>query len=290
MARVRSERSVRDVVLVPISAWVDADPAGCPPAGDPPFELAEGLHLTTLSDECRLDADQVMLEGDLVINACQQRGYNHDPTPQHGWRYAFVRTVDYPTYEADPFGWDGDDLLWTAVVLSRLVRDNGYSLEYAARIIMCRDEVAEVIPVGPGGVATHRLRPRERDWLTYEEACQLRDLLDRFIRVNAALPQRVFHAVNLSEDAMRLGFAERFPLLIGIGLEALINTEERGPSRQFRERLPQLAAEVGVTGVNEEFARELYGARSHAAHGQEVAMPPSAPPGRSWAGARSRLG
>ena len=86
-------------------------------------------------------------------SACSlQRGYNHDPTPQLGCRYAFVWAVDHQTYEADPFGWDGDDLLWTAVVLSRLVRDNGYSLEYAARIIMCRDEVAEVIPVGAGGL------------------------------------------------------------------------------------------------------------------------------------------
>jgi hypothetical protein len=43
-------------------------------------------------------------------------------------------------------------------------------------------------------------------------------------------------------------------------------------ARQFREHLPLLAAEVGVAGIDVDFARELYTARSEAAHGAPVGM------------------
>lgn len=68
------------------------------------------------------------------------------------------------------------------------------------------------------------------------------------------------------------GILQRALLLISVALEGLIQSDRQKVSRQFRERLPKLAAEVGVEGIDEQFAVELYEARSEAAHGAQVSM------------------
>ncbi|MCY4086476.1 MAG: hypothetical protein OXG37_06225 [Actinomycetia bacterium] len=105
-----------------------------------------------------------------------------------------------------------------------------------------------MISARAGWGATYRLCPQKRDWLTAGEAAELRGLLTAFTRAKDTLPHCVFHAVNLSEDAMRLGYWDRFPLFPGIGLEGLIRA---GNARLFRERLPRLGDDVGIDGVDE---------------------------------------
>lgn len=130
----------------------------------------------------------------------------------------------------------------------------------------------QVIPIhAPGHVATFRLR-RDRDWLTPSEAVELRDLLADHEPVKDTLPWKVIHALNLSEDAVHLRILQRSLLLITTGLEGLIQSHRHQVSKQFRERLPQLAGEVGIEGVDEQYADDLYGARSEAAHGAPVSM------------------
>jgi hypothetical protein len=62
---------------------------------------------------------------------------------------------------------------------------------------------------------------------------------------------------------------QRALLLISTGLEGLIQSDSNRVAKQYREHLPQLADEVGVEGVDEDFSRDLYTARSEAAHGAQ---------------------
>ncbi|MCY4086475.1 MAG: hypothetical protein OXG37_06220 [Actinomycetia bacterium] len=137
------ERSVRDVLLVP--TWpahpkeFERNPPAVmlPPSGDPvrPVVLADGLELTVLP----------AAEANLVMDAREPCGYSHRPVRQFSQGYSFVRTVDHTSeqYESRPYRWNADGLLWEAVVNSRLIRDNGYSPEYAARIVEFGDREPE---------------------------------------------------------------------------------------------------------------------------------------------------
>jgi hypothetical protein len=253
--------TVRDVLLVP-TTYVEGDYPDEVPAGDEPIDLGEDLRLA------RLSSDDV----ELVLNACTQRGHYFVAVRQFGQRYSFVRAIDPAVLEDAPYGWDDGNLIFFATVLSRLIHDNGHSLEYAARIVDHEDGSQQVIPVNaPGFVATSRLR-RGRDWLTADEADGLRQLLADYLPVKEALPWKVSHALNVSEEAIHLQIFQRALLLIATGLEGLVQSDTRRATRQFCERLPLLAAEVGVDGVDEEFADALYTARSQAAHGARVSM------------------
>jgi hypothetical protein len=65
---------------------------------------------------------------------------------------------------------------------------------------------------------------------------------------------------------------QRALLLIATALEGLIQSDSNRVAKQFRERLPRLADEAGVDGIDEQFADALYTARSEAAHGSPVSM------------------
>jgi hypothetical protein len=206
------------------------------------------------------------------MNACTQRGHYFFGIRQFGQRYSLVRRVDPGVLEAAHYGWDEGHLIFYATVLSRLIHDNGHSFEYAARILDHEGGLQQVIPVhAPGFLATYRLR-RDRDWLTAAEADELRQLLVDYVPVKDTLPWKVSHALNLSEDAVRMQLFQRALLLLATALEGLIQSDANKVAKQFRERLPQLAEEVGVEGVDEQFARDLYAARSEAAHGAQVSM------------------
>jgi len=255
---------IRDVVVIPttlVEGGYSREEEQ--PAGRPPAELAEEMTLEVLPSE----------ESELLMNACSQRGHYFLGVRQFGARYTFVREVDPAVYEGDrAFGWDDDNKLFYAIVLSRLIRDNGHSLEFAARIVDHEDGMQQVIPVhAPGYVTGYRLR-RDRDWLTQSEAGELRQLFADHWPLRDGLPWKVIHALNLTEDAVHLRIFQRSLLLITTALDGLIHSERRQVSKQFRERLPLLAAEVGVDGVDEQFASELYDARSEAAHGAQVSM------------------
>jgi hypothetical protein len=91
------------------------------------------------------------------------------------------------------------------------------------------------------------------------------------------LPDRVHRAISLSEGVVHNPVIERALNLVVIGLESLLNTNRVQVTRQMVTRIPLLAAEVGVDGVDEAFADEMYDHRSRAAHGAQVPLPPAAP-------------
>jgi hypothetical protein len=252
---------IRDVLVIP-TTHVEGNYDDEPPAGDEAIGISDGIVLERIPHA----------DVELVLNACTQRGHYFLGARQFGQRYTFVRHVDPAMYERELYAWDEENVLFYTMVLSRLVHDNAHSLEYAARVVDHEDGLQQVIPIyAPAYVATSRLR-RDRDWLTVPEAEDLTQLLADYLSVKDDLPWKVVHALNLSEEAIHQRVLQRALLLIAIALEGLIQSNRNRIAKQFRERLPQLAEEVGIDGIDEDFARELYEARSEAAHAAPVSM------------------
>ena len=257
-----SVRSVRDVLLVlPNHNAAHDDFEAHPPVGSPAFDLGGGLRLE------HLDSDLA----DLVMNACTPRGHYWFGVRQFGSLFAFVREIPDPETARWEWTWDTDNEIWFAIVLSRLVRDNGYSTEFAARVVEHEDGEYQVIPVNaPASVATFRLKPAERDWLTVEEAGELRDLVQALRDRGWELPERVIRAVNRAEDAVISRYLQQQVIMIGVGLEALVNTDRQKANRQFKIRVSALSELVGGGVMTRSQAAKLYDARSEAAHDDQV--------------------
>jgi len=115
-------------------------------------------------------------------------------------------------------------------------------------------------------------RPDRRLWLDAEDATALAALHERWRSVRECLGERVRHALWLCEYGFRIQFLEVALPHYVTALEALLNTDEHGTGRQFRDRVPQLAAAVGVDDVDEELCRQVWRERSRWTHGQRVSL------------------
>jgi hypothetical protein len=163
--------------------------------------------------------------------------------------------------------------------LSRLIVDNAYTPEFAARIVDYSDGEQQIIPQGIhllDLLPAYRLRD-SRDWLTDADAVALGQLVDAHWQKMTTRPKQVARALSLSEGAFHTTVYERALVLLMMGLEALLNTSEVGVSKQMKKRLRALAADVGVAGVTGRWAQRMYAARSKPAHGQGLRLPPVAP-------------
>lgn len=132
---------------------------------------------------------------ELVMNACTPRGHYFVPVRQFGQRYSFVKEVSLDELEERHFAWDTDGTLDDAITLSRLVRDNGYSTEYAARLLDYEDGQRCVVYVlHREDKAIWRLR-RDREWLDAAEGRELAALLAAYWECREQLPHRVRRAM-----------------------------------------------------------------------------------------------
>jgi hypothetical protein len=253
---------IRDILLV---CWSDADgdEREFPPVTDP-VPLGRDLCLV------RLDND----EAQLVVSACLPRGHYFVPTWQSPFLYAFEREINVAGYDTDRFSWDTDGTIKTALQLSRLVVDHGYSTEFAARIVDHADAHQQIVPhfihllrFTP----TYRLR-RDRDWFTDGDAHALARLLAAYWATMEALPPRVHRAISVGESVVHSGTVERSLVLLMMGLEPLLNTHDEKVAKQITTRIPLLAHDVGVPNVSKTFASQMYDERSRPAHGQELSL------------------
>lgn len=227
-----------------------------------PLDLGRGVAIE------RLDAD----ETELVMNACSPRGHYFWPIRQFGQRYSFVKDVDLASVEQTRHSWDDDNCLTDALTLSRLVRDNAYSTQYAARIIDHDDgERTVAFTLGSEGKHVYRLR-RDREWLDRSEGAELRDLLSAYWQAEPTLPSRVRRAMWRTEYASWLRWGDLEVATIISGLEALLKTDRHKATRQFTHRVPALAEEVGVDGVTSKSCVGMYDARSEWVHGAHVRL------------------
>jgi hypothetical protein len=263
--RARVER-IRDVLLVPATdervsedEWRDN-----PPAGDPAVDLGRGLSIVH-----RLSRE----ENELVMHACEPRGHFFIPAFPFGVRQAYVHVLPVAEYERNPYGWDPEGTISAAYKLSRLVRDNAVSTEYSARIVDYADGQRQVIP-GPvsGEWATTYRAGTGRAWLSAQDAAELRAVLDAYWSSPGIVARRLGRAVDRCEGSVHQQFAEEAVRDVVTGLEALLKTGRHQATRQFVQRVPSLARDVGISGVTQRFCEQMYRWRSQGSHGARVTM------------------
>jgi hypothetical protein len=216
----------------------------------------------------RLDRDTT----ELVMNACTPRGHYFLPVRQFGQRYSLVKEVSLDELDDRHYAWDTDGTLDDALTLSRLVRDNGYSTEYAARLLDYEDGQRCIVYVlHREDKAIWRLH-RDREWLDAAEGRELAALLAAYWECREQLPPRVRRAMWRMAYAPRIRWADMvLPILVG-GLEALLKIGRRDLTQQFKKRVPALAAEIGIDGLDEDLAERLYDGRSDWVHGSHVQL------------------
>ncbi len=209
---------------------------------------------------------------ELVMNACTPRGHYFVPVRQFGQRYSFVKEVSLEELEERHFAWDTDGTLDDALTLSRLVRDNGYSTEYAARLLDYEDgQCCVVYVLHREDKAIWRLH-HGREWLDAPEGRELAALLAAYWECREHLPPRVRRAMWRMAYAPRIRWADMVvPILVG-GIEALLKIGRRDLTQQFKKRIPALASDVGIDGLDEDLAERLYDGRSDWVHGSHVQL------------------
>jgi hypothetical protein len=207
-----------------------------------------------------------------MMAACTPRGHFYFGVPLWGQRYSFVRHVPLDQYEANVYGWDDDQVLSSALALSRLIRDNAHCAEFAGRIVDHEDGEQQVIALSGFESRVAYRYGRDRDWLDAAEAAELQVLLDRFLQAEPDWPPRVRRGIRNCERASQTPFlSESQPRLV-TGLEALLNTNPGHVSKQFRERVRVLATELGINGVSGGLLDRMYDFRSKAYHGDDIKL------------------
>jgi hypothetical protein len=258
---------IRDVMLFVFVGEDSGDRADA--AGDPPVPIARGVALKQFPVE----------EAELVRDACMARGHYFVPSYQSTPLWGFEREIAADAHNEHRFAWDSDGTLITTMKLSRLVVDNGYTPEFAARVVDHADGEQQVIPQWTHYLdllPSYRMRV-SRDWITADEAAALGRLVDRYWEKMDTLPGQVARALNLSEGVVHTNVYERALVLMMMALEALLNTRPTSVSKQMKHRMRLLAAELGIDGVSGGWAERMYSARSKPAHGQELRLPTASP-------------
>lgn len=227
----------------------------------PPIGLGRGLVLASLDQD----------EAELVLTACSPRGHYFVPIRQFGQMYSFVRETDPAELDDGRWTWDPDRVIRDALAMSRLVLDNGYSTEYAARIFDYANGEQQIMPTPVPTQYAYRVRPTARDWLTVSEADELRDLLTEYWALGDDLPERVAHALWLAEYLVSARWLDVIAPLLVVAFEALVNTSKDLVTRQFRERVPAMTEQAG-SGLSTTLCDRMYDARSRWVHGARVPL------------------
>lgn len=265
--------TVRDVIVCAADNNDDVDVEEYrrhPPVGEE--RLAE---VDLFVEKVDLGSGAVLLqlpheEAELIANACTQRGHYFHPIRQFGQRYTFEREVATSALDGNHYAWDHEHVLGDLLTLSRLIRDNGFSMQYAARVIEYEDGQRSVIYTpGHEGKGAYRLR-RDREWLDGPEAEELSHLYREFRE--AELPGRVARAMFRCEYATWQRYADISLSMIVGGLEALLGLGKDDTSRRFKDRIEAMAKELGIEGVDDALLDRLYQGRSAWVHGSPVQL------------------
>ncbi|HZV73870.1 MAG TPA: hypothetical protein VFF79_09170 [Conexibacter sp.] len=205
-----------------------------------------------------------------LIDACELRGENWNPTRQYGCIHAYVAEVPPKRCEKRLSAWDEQGTLLETLALSRLIHPNAGACDYAVRRIIGDDDREQLAPYDAGTArVAFRIEDGSAGWLTASEAEELADLLRSYS--SATLPLRVGRALYLSETLVRQeGYQDALPLLV-TGIEALLKVGRRHLSEQFAQRTSALAAEVGIQ-ITTARCVQAYDDRSAQVHGGFVSL------------------
>ncbi len=257
---------MRDILVIPSPGYLaDPDEWMEHRAVEGPVDLGNGVMLERLRQVDGVDV------AEQVIHASVPRGLNHDATRSFGQLYSFWREIPEAEWNSQGmFNWDTTHAIAEAVVISRLVLDNGHSYEFAGRVFDRDDGHRRIAPLnGYDGRTAYRAR-KSRFWFTEPEANELRTLLDQYRAAKANLPARVERALGQAERSAQSRFITDAVAHIATGLEALLNTnEEEEITKQFVKRSKQLADELGIDGTSNTYWSWIYKKRSEVVHGAE---------------------
>jgi hypothetical protein len=185
---------------------------------------------------------------------------------QYAQMYAYGR--DLPP-EAEIHRWDDDHRLSRLVAMSRLIHPTTVGFRYAARVRQ-NDDALAVTPAQLHGISPDvYLSPSHtRDWLTVEEAKLLAEVdAQAEPLTKPSFPERVSRALWYFDYAQGTYYADLRWTMIATALEALIHTGTQGSTRQFKHRVPALAADVGAPPMTISEAHAAYDFRSRLSHG-----------------------
>src|SRR5260370_23379564 len=218
------------------------------------FQLADDIWITQLPKEI---AEQVM-------DCLEARVFGWPkPIRQSPQLYTFVRTHNV---DANIWDWKPDQKLEQCVALSRLVHPTSIPLSLHAKIKTDSDgKLLELIPLETELRGAWVADREGRDWLTEEDAKNLKDLVSH---LPLSVPTRVSRALWYFEMAARNYFAAVRWTLISTGLEALIHTERGHSTHQFKTRAAKLATHLCITAFKVDTALSFYALRSPLSHGQ----------------------
>jgi hypothetical protein len=253
---------VVDYLVVPTDeVGSDVVPAG---HGGCPVDVGNGVRLERID---RALADRIFAASSLY-------GENWNPAGGPASIHAYVRDTwsegeDFARLNK-MYNWDSEERIWPVVHLSRLLRDNGTSTQYAVRLLVHRDDSEVLVPCGSFETHTaYRLYPERRGWLDEAEAVELRRLVEAYAD-GSHLPKRVQRALRRTASISRERYLEdALPLVIG-GLESLIKVGRRSVTAQVTRRVPALAVEHAVDGLTVERCEVVYDDRSALVHGADV--------------------
>jgi len=217
-----------------------------PVANAGPFDLGHGVRIERLSVD----------DSELVMNACGPRGHHFIPTRQFGQRYSYIYDPSEATWQQNPYGWDPEERINAAMHLSRLVKDNSDSMEFAARISIHEDGERQVVPRHDCELGRAYSRHTGRDRLNDDEATQLRALLDTYWSIADGLPDRVVRALRRTSARV---------------------------SRQCKDRVTALGVELQVPDVTRSWAQKMSNARSSGLHGGRMQLFETTGPARTQA-------
>jgi hypothetical protein len=206
-----------------------------------------------------------------IMDTCEPKTFGvHPAVTQFAQLYSFVRELES---DDDIYRWDHDNQLSATVALSRLIHPTSTGFTSAARIDFEKDGVKQIFPARISGVSKDAFLSvsRTRDWLTEADAKVLAELVPA---ITQPLPSRIHNALWHHEYAIRTYYLDHRWTLVCTGLEALLHTDKYKSTAEFKNRVPMLAAEVGIK-ISPAEARDAYGLRSMLAHGAAFLSAPT---------------
>ena len=215
------------------------------------FELSDDIWLE------RLDEDTAKH----VQTACDPPHYKIDSADHDRHLYAFVKRVP----ERQQSRYEGLDILDAVISLSRLVHPTSTGDRYCAQVMHYGLKESAVHAIQYRGASPDVfLDNNQYDWLTVEDGETLRKLIP-WTATDKLMHTRIHRAYWNHEYAMRSSYLDVRWMFVVAGLEALINVGDEKVSKQFRERVHQLASYFAIPLTVDDL-KKAYSLRSKLVH------------------------